>query len=129
MDRIAAETALKNLAARFGKAWIKRPNEPFQGEIVVTTENTIYRFVDGTFAGRSNVEGAMATAWETPPWMSGVRLVGFLSRDGGMWSLSTTWKQGAMAVITSKGQALTLTSATVGFEQRAFQRAPWRRAG
>ena len=130
MDRIAAENALMKLAARFGKAWFKQQqqHEPFAGEVIVKTENTIYRFVDAAFAGRANVEGAMATAWEVPLGMKGVHLVGFLSRDGGLWSLAATWKPGALAVITSRGQALTLTSATVSYEQRPFERAPFRRS-
>lgn len=128
MDRIAAENALMKLAARFGKAWFKQHNEPFAGEVIVKTENTIYRFVEGAFAGRSDVAGAMANAWEVPLGMKGVHLAGFLNRSAGLWSLSAVWKQGAMAVITSRGHALTLTSATVSYEQRPLQRAPFRRS-
>ena len=136
MDRAAAEAALMKLARQFEGAWKQTRAKSFAGQVTVQTENTTYRFMDGMFVGRApRVRGAFP-AWETPPWMKGVELLGFLYQEGGLWSLSPQWREGALAVITTTARSLTLTSPTVDFDQHeptiptvpTFHAAPLRRS-
>ncbi|MCW5837436.1 MAG: hypothetical protein KIS78_33900 [Labilithrix sp.] len=114
MDRAAAEKALVKLAAQTAATWQRVRGEAFLGETILETANTVYRFVDGVFSARApRARAGQAPAWESPPAMNGVLLLGFLSDDGGLWSLSPGWRSGSLAVITTNTHALTLTSPTL----------------
>ncbi|MBX3220722.1 MAG: hypothetical protein KF795_09400 [Labilithrix sp.] len=114
MDRVAAEKALVKLAKQTASTWQRMRGETFLGETLLETGNTVYRFVDGVFSGRAPKPAAgQAPAWESPPAMRGVELIGFLADEGGLWSLSPRWRSGSLAVITTNAQAFTLTSPTL----------------
>lgn len=90
--------------------------EVFRGAVTIETGNTLYRFEDGVFSGRAPRPAAgSAPDWQAPPSMRGVELIGFLSDEGGLWSLSLGWRSGSMAVMTTSARALTLTSPTVAW--------------
>lgn len=136
MDRQLAEAALEKLAPQFQLVWRRTRHRSFRGEILIDTENTTYRFVDGMFMARSTRRPHAFPVWECPPWMKGVELVGFLHRERGMWSLAPTWSEGSLAVITTSTRSLTLTSPTVSYDQhqptlptiRIMKAAPIRRS-
>ena len=114
MDRAAAEKALIKLAKQTAATWQRVRGEAFLGDTTVETANTLYHFKDGVFAGRAPKPAAGQTpAWESPPNMKGVELIGFLADEGGLWSLSPRWRPGALAVITTNDRAFTLTSPTL----------------
>lgn len=120
MDREAAERALVKIAKQsaFGTSplatWRHLRGEAFRGETTIETANTLYRFIDGVFAARARrpLPGQVAP-WESPPAMRGVELIGFLSNEGGLWSLSPRWRDGAWAVLTTPHASFTLTSPTL----------------
>jgi len=113
MDREAAEKALIKLARQTATTWRCIRGEAFLGETTIETANTVYRFENAVFSGRARrVAGVATPAWESPPNMKGVELVGFLADEGGLWSLSARWRPGALAVITTNDRAFTLTSPT-----------------
>jgi hypothetical protein len=112
MDR--AREALIKIAKQTAATWQRVRGTTFLGETTIETGNTLYRFIDGVFAGRAR-RPAMGTlpAWESPTDMQGVELIGFLADEGGLWSLSPRWKPSALAVMTTHDQAFTLTSPTL----------------
>jgi hypothetical protein len=114
MDHDAARKALVKLAKQSATTWRSVRGETFLGDTTVETGNTLYRFKDGVFSGRAPKPAAgEAPAWESPPSMVGVELIGFLADEGGLWSLSPRWRFGALAVITTNNNAFTLTSPTL----------------
>jgi hypothetical protein len=115
MDREAAEKALVQLAERSAATWLRVRGEAFVGDTTIETANTVYRFKDGVFSGRAPrpLSNQEQLAWESPPTMAGVELIGFMADEGGLWSLSPRWRSGALAVITTKVKAFTLTSPTL----------------
>ena len=113
MDREAAEKALIKLARQSAATWRCVRGEAFLGHTTIETANTLYRFQDGVFSGRAPKVASTMPAWESPPNMKGVELIGFLADEGGLWSLSPRWRPGALAVITTNDQAFTLTSPTL----------------
>src|SRR5690242_20575923 len=113
MDREAAEKALVKLARQSAATWRLLRGEAFAGSTTLETANTVYRFEDGVFSARAPRSPRALPAWESPPNMKGVELIGFLTDEGGLWSLSSRWRPGALAVITTNGQAFTLTSPTL----------------
>ncbi len=129
--RQAAEKALIKLAKQTAATWQRVRGEAFLGEVTIETGNTLYRFEDGVFSGRAPRPAAGgAPAWDTPPNMEGVELIGFLADEGGLWSLSPRWRSGALAVITTKAKAFTLTSPTLACTierpERPLREAPAR---
>ncbi|MFO0739921.1 MAG: hypothetical protein U0270_28745 [Labilithrix sp.] len=117
MNRAAAEVALVKLSRQFEGAWRKRRERAFLGAVTFETENTTYRFIDGIFVGRAPRNRTGFPVWDTPSWMKGVELLGFLFEERGCWSVSAEWREGALAVITTLSRGLTLTSPTVDFDQ------------
>ena len=111
MDRAAAEKALIKLARQSASTWRRMRGEAFVGETTIETSNTTYRFKDGIFAGRAR--RTAGAAFESPPEMRGVELIGFFANERGLWSLSPRWRPGALAVMTTNGRALSLTSPTL----------------
>ena len=51
--RAAAEKALVKLARHSASTWSRIRGEAFVGETTLLTDNTVYRFVDGTFAAHT----------------------------------------------------------------------------
>jgi len=74
----------------------------FPGELSIATANTVYRFKNGVFQGRAPKH---ARSFESPKAMRALRLIGFLHDEGGMWSLSPRWRDGAHAVLWQPGQS------------------------
>ena len=131
MDRQAAEKALIKLAKQTAATWQRVRGEAFLGDVTIETGNTLYTFKDGVFSGRAPKPAAgNAPAWESPPNMKGVELIGFLADEGGLWSLSPRWRSGALAVITTNEKAFTLTSPTLACTierpERPLREAPER---
>jgi len=131
MDRQAAEKALVTLAKQTAATWQQVRGEAFLGDTTIETANTVYQFKDGVFSGRAPKPApGEAPAWESPPRMKGVELIGFLADEGGLWSLSPRWREGALAVITTHEKAFTLTSPTLACaivrRERPLRAAPER---
>jgi hypothetical protein len=120
MDRQAAEKALIHLARQSAVTSKGVRGKAFAGNVLLETDNTLYRFIDGVFSARaSRTRGASNTppAWESPPAMAGLELIGFLAAEDGLWSLSATHRPGALAVMrrynsSSADRPFTLTSPT-----------------
>jgi hypothetical protein len=137
IDRADAEAALQKLALKFEAAWRQMRGRSFAGTVIVETKNTTYRFVDGVFSARASLSPKAFPVWESPGFMDGVELLGFLTRKKGLWSLSPNWEEGSLAVITTQQRSLTLTSPTTHFDQHeatiptirtVIQAAPIRRS-
>jgi hypothetical protein len=104
MDRDAARRAVINLTRQSAATWQRVSRETFPGETTIETTNTLYRFKDGVFFGRAPKTSASdAAAWESPPSMAGVELIGFLADEDGLWSLSPRWRPGSLAVLCRPG--------------------------
>lgn len=123
---------LAQIAAQSAATWHAVGARMFRGEATIETGNRVYRFRDGVFVCRT---AGPERSYESPASMTGMRLIGFLAQEGGMWSLSTRWKQGAHAVLwrpCAPGEAIDpksflLTSATASFtvEDPDPQPQPW----
>jgi hypothetical protein len=135
MDRDAAERALVRLARQSAATWQRIRGQTFRGHTTLETANTLYRFDDGVFAARAprltlHADGGAADldqtladpAWESPPAMAGLEIIGFLADEEGLWSLSPRWRPGALAVLwrradpaadTQREDGFTLTSPTL----------------
>lgn len=114
MDRWTAEKALIRLARQSAATWRSVRGAAFLGEITIQTGNALYHFKDGVFSGRAlKPKNGDLPAWESPPEMQGVELIGFLADESGLWSLSPRWRPGALAVMSSSKDGYRLTSATL----------------
>ncbi|MDB5214355.1 MAG: hypothetical protein JWO86_2282 [Myxococcaceae bacterium] len=107
---------LAELAPMAAGGWHALGAQIYPGELSVATDDGVYRFVNGVFLGRAQ---KAARTFERPKAMHGLRLVGFLFDEGGMWSLSPRWQAGAHAVLWRDGeidaQSFVLTSPTNDF--------------
>jgi hypothetical protein len=113
----APETFLAKLAPMSAGGWHALGAQIFPGELSVATENTVYRFKGGVFQGRARKN---ARTFECPKAMRALRLIGFLSDEGGgLWSLSPRWREGSHGVLWQPGetdeQSFLLTSPTREF--------------
>lgn len=123
---------LAQIAARSAATWQAASGRMFQGEATVETGNRVYRFRDGVFVSRT---AGPDRSLEAPSAMIGMRLIGFLADEGGLWSLTTRWRPGSHAVMwrpSPPGEAIDpksflLTSATVSFsvEELDPKPQPW----
>jgi hypothetical protein len=107
----APASFLATLAPMSAAAWHALGAQIFGGELSLATANTVYRFEDGVFRGRAPKR---ARTFECPRSMRGLRLVGFLHDEGGLWSLSPRWREGSHAVLWQPGETdeFLLTSPT-----------------
>jgi hypothetical protein len=110
----APESFLAKLAPMSAGGWHALGAQIFPGELSLATANTVYRFKDGVFKGRAPKH---ARSFECPKAMRALRLIGFLSDEGGgLWSLSPRWREGSHAVLWQPGetdeQSFLLTSPT-----------------
>ena len=118
----APETFLAKLAPMAAGGWHALGAQIFPGELSLATTNTVYRFKNGVFQGRARKN---ARTFECPKAMRALRLIGFLHDEGGLWSLSPRWSEGAHAVLWQPGetdeQSFLLTSPTreLTIEERA----------
>lgn len=116
---------LAKLARQSAAALHAMAHEAFRGEASIETANTVYRFRDGVFVACARKP---ARAFEAPSAMQDLRLIGFLSYDRGLWSLSPRWREGAIAVFWRTSgideRAFVLTSPTVAFALEAPPREP-----
>lgn len=87
---------LSKLAAHSAAAWHALGARMFAGELSVATRDSVYRFGNGVFLGRAAYG---ARSFECPKAMRAMRLVGFLHDEGGLFSLSPFWREGARAVL------------------------------
>lgn len=109
----APASFLAKLAPMAAGGWHALGAQMFPGELSLATTNTVYRFKNGVFQGRARKN---ARTFECPKAMRGLRLIGFLHDEGGLWSLSPRWREGAHAVLWQPGetdeQSFVLTSPT-----------------
>lgn len=109
----APASFLAKLAPMAAGGWHALGAQMFPGELSLATTNTVYRFNNGVFQGRARKN---ARTFECPKAMRGLRLIGFLHDEGGLWSLSPRWREGAHAVLWQPGetdeQSFVLTSPT-----------------
>lgn len=113
MDRVASLQPIVALAEHSATIWRHVRGEAFAGTATFETANTVYRFVDGVFAGRMDRrEPAKTPAWDTSPSLAGVELIGFFANEGGFWSFSPKWRAGSLAVFVTRAKTFTLTSPT-----------------
>jgi hypothetical protein len=87
---------LVELAALSAARWHALGAQTFPGELSIATDNSVYRFANGIFRGR--VKNG-SRSFEVPKAMRGTRLIGFLHDEGGLWSLSPRWREGAHAAL------------------------------
>ncbi len=113
MSSARPESFLAKLAPMSAGGWHALGAQIFPGELSLATANTVYRFKNGVFHGRARKD---ARTFEHPRSMHALRLIGFLYDEGGLWSLSPRWREGAHAVLWRPGetdeQSFLLTSPT-----------------
>lgn len=112
---------LAKLARQSVATWNAMSEEAFRGEARFETANTIYRFIDGVFASSAQKP---SRSFEYPEALRGIRLVGFLAYENGLWSLSSRWRSGSLAVFwrsraNTDERSFIVTSATVAFTLEA----------
>lgn len=111
---------LAKLARQSAATWNAMAAEAFRGEARFETANTIYRFIDGVFASAAQKPSG---SFDYPDALRGIRLIGFLAYEDGLWSLSPRWRAGALAVFWRTGgtdeRSFIVTSGTVGFSLTA----------
>jgi len=109
-------TFLAELAPMAAGGWQALGAQIYPGELSIATDNGVYRFKNGSFQSRAKTD---ARSFECPKAMRGLRLIGFLFDEGGMWSLSPRWRAGAHAVLWKDGEtdaeSFVLTSPTKDF--------------
>jgi hypothetical protein len=107
---------LAKLARESAATWNALAAEAFRGEARFETANTIYRFIDGVFASSAQKP---SRSFEYPDALHGIRLIGFLAYENGLWSLSPRWRPGVLGVFWRSGgmdeRSFVVTSATVSF--------------
>jgi hypothetical protein len=107
---------LTDLVPMAAGGWHALGAQIYPGELSVATDEGVYRFVNGVFRGCAK---EAARSFELPKTMRGLRLIGFLFDEGGMWSLSPRWRAGALAVMWKDGEidaeSFVLTSPTSDF--------------
>ena len=111
---------LQKLARQSAATWNAMATEAFRGEVKLETANTIYRFIDGVFASSAQKP---SRSFEYADAMRGIRLIGFLAYEDGLWSLSPRWREKSLAVFWRPGavedRSIIVTSATVAFALEA----------
>jgi hypothetical protein len=111
---------LVKLARQSAATWNAMAAEAFRGEAKFETANTIYRFIDGVFASSAQKP---SRSFDYPDALRGIRLIGFLAYENGLWSLSPRWRSGSLAVFWRPGasdeRSIIVTSATVAFALEA----------
>jgi hypothetical protein len=107
---------LRTLARQPASAWNAMAAQAFQGVATVETANTVYRFENGVFAARARKR---SPSLEATAALRGVRLVGFLAYERGLWSLSPRWREKAIALLWRPNghdeRSFILTSPTIGW--------------
>ncbi|GAC1538830.1 MAG: hypothetical protein NVS3B10_29820 [Polyangiales bacterium] len=107
---------LAELAPMAAGGWHALGARIYPGELSIATDNGVYRFKNGIFQSRAKTA---ARSFECPNAMRGLRLIGFLFDEGGMWSLSPRWQAGARAILWKEGEtnaeSFVLTSPTNDF--------------
>jgi hypothetical protein len=120
---------LLKLARQSAATWNAMAAEAFRGEAKFETANTIYRFIDGVFASSAQKP---SLSFDHPDALHGIRLIGFLTYENGLWSLSPRWRSGSLAVFWRPGAAdersVIVTSATVAFSLEAPAARPTRQS-
>lgn len=86
---------LVKLAPSSAEGWIALGAEVFRGGAELETTNSVYLFHDGVLTGRARKP---ARSTETPSALVGLRLVGFLSEEDGLYALSPRWRPDALGV-------------------------------
>ncbi|HEY8073733.1 MAG TPA: hypothetical protein VIF62_06485 [Labilithrix sp.] len=87
---------LARLAQQSAAAWHALGSQSFPGESSVETANGVYRFRNGVFLSRAR---RPSRSFDAPKELRGVRLIGFLADEGGFWSLSPRFREGAHCVL------------------------------
>lgn len=115
---------LVKLAQKSASTWTAMAAQAFHGEAFLETGNSVYRFRDGVFAGCARKPSPIFAQGGA---LEGVRLIGFLAYDRGLWSLSSRWQKGVLAVFWRGGadeRSFIVTSATLAWHLGAPAPAP-----
>jgi hypothetical protein len=117
---------LVQAARHCAAVWQAESARAFVGHGMAQTGNTVYRFRDGVFSGRAQKP---VRAFAVPSAMEGVRLLGFLSLEGGLLAMSTRFRPGACAVLWKAGvrekDAFLVTSTVLGWSLTEPEPSPW----
>jgi hypothetical protein len=123
---------LVKIAMRSAEAWHALGDRVFAGELSLETANRTYRFTNGVFLGRSH---RLARRFDVPASMRGMRLIGFLADEGGLYSLSPRWRVGSHGVlwrpekpgVAIDARSFVLTSPTIAMaaERPEPKPEPW----
>jgi hypothetical protein len=109
-------TFLAELAPMAAGGWQALGAQIYPGELSLATDDGVYRFRNGIFQSRALTA---SRSFERPKAMRGLRLIGFLFDEGGMWSLSPRWQPGALAAMWRDGETeaepFVVTSPTTDF--------------
>lgn len=87
---------LAQLTEHSAATWSALGARAFAGRLEVDTENSRYVFQNGVFSERTTREGARRSFQKS---LAGLKLVGFLAREGDLWSLAPRFRAGAHAVL------------------------------
>lgn len=88
------------LARQSSGCWHAGASHALQGEGVLETANTYYRFVDGVFQGRAGkLANGASGPLHLPGELGGAVLLGFLAYARGLWSLSMRQQPEAVGVL------------------------------
>lgn len=118
---------LRSIAPCSAATWQAASKRAFRGELSVETAHTLYRFKDGVFVSRLK---RPHRSFDAPKAMRGLAILGFLADEGGLWSLSTGFTEGAHAVLwrpaTEGGPAsFTITSPCSSIAAEEPEPQPW----
>jgi hypothetical protein len=120
------KTLLAKLAPMSAASWHALGAEIFPGELSIATDNSVYRFKNGIFLSRAQKN---TRSFDCPKSMRGLRLIGLLHDEGGLWSLSPRWRAGAHAVLwkpdETDEESFVLTSPTNDFTLEEPEPRPW----
>lgn len=89
-------TYLARIAARSASTWLALGDRMFPGEATIETGHRLYVFRNGRFVSRTT---KTTRSFEAPASMRGLRLIGFVFDDGGVWALSSRYRPGCHAAM------------------------------
>jgi hypothetical protein len=111
---------LVKLAPSSAAGWLALGAEVFRGTSELETTNSVYAIEGGVLVSRTK-RGSSTV--ERPKGLVGLRLVGFLTDEDGLYGLSPRWKEGSLAVLfrvpkgerTPDERSFVVTTATLAF--------------
>lgn len=111
---------LVKLAPSSAAGWLALGAVVFRGTSELETTNSVYALENGILVSRTKKGSANV---ELPKGLVGLRLVGFLTDEDGLYGLSPRWSEGSLAVLfrvpkgerTPDERSFVVTTATRAF--------------